>query len=97
MQQYWSTFVMVEEAQWNYNSVIYKTNKYSRELGVGVCHKFMLNRCVILDHKNRYTIDLNHRWGALINYTENISTPVVEIEKKLHCKIIVSFTGIISM
>ena len=29
---------------------------------------------------------MNHRWGDLINYTENISTLIIEIEKKTQLK-----------
>ena len=36
---------------------------------------------MILDQKNRDKMDLNHRWGDFINYTENIRTPMVEIKK----------------
>ena len=56
-------------------------NQYSKILGVGVGNKFMWKMFAILDHKNRYNMDMNHRWGDLIHYTVNISSLMVELAK----------------
>ena len=53
VQHYWYTCVRVEGKYWNYNSVFCKTNQHYKGLGVGVWHKYMWNRCVILDHKKK--------------------------------------------
>ena len=73
-------------------------NQYFRELGVGVWHKFMWKRCVILDHKKQIQAGSEPHMGWFDRLHRKYYRPGgINWKKILHWKIIVSFTGIRSM